>query len=303
MEKINKILKEWRTRVNEIYDFNQRETHAFGNITLAITRFKELASFLMKNEPIMRAWCNEYFEKNRAAIFVTWCGKHFRTWADDKVYYGRSHNNYDPMLSIVQEEWDRVYGDSQEMNFSIARQYVMQLSNMTDIRCCDDPTIIAIHTGLEHNYQWDECQYCEEQEMCWRNNRVARMKSSPHPLLNPDRIFGASYRLKDTNKLQDWVLPKRYSTDLYDETQYLKKMETRRITSKPGQTPLQQMKTIMSQALECGGWRLPFMHFFAIRSDKIPEDIYQIFVELWSGLDMIGPSIRLDLPRMLDLLD
>jgi len=70
---IDPILREWFWRIKQIQDIDDQETVAFGNVSLAVERFQELAEFLQAYLPTMRQWTMNYLDKNRSEILIRYC--------------------------------------------------------------------------------------------------------------------------------------------------------------------------------------------------------------------------------------
>jgi hypothetical protein len=275
---IDPILREWFWRIKQIQDIDDQETVAFGNVSLAVERFQELAEFLQAYLPTMRQWTMDYLEKNRVSIFIQYWGE---------ILQGENlckEERITPHIVQGKQEWDSVFGKDPSTCTSLADSVATENRRISSFSHCDDPTILAIHEGKEHKYscEWFGCDYCEDQERAWGNELHRRLIQSSHPLLNPTMRIGLSYTFReelDCVVVQGKWEPPR-STEERDPFPY----------EKIGQTLIQRFRGLLPTLIR--GWSL---------SDRYEKDTYKQFFQLWRKLDGIMGVIQNDLPILITL--
>lgn len=289
---IESIITEWDVRVKQIMLFTKPETLSFGNVNRAIDRIRSLAQFLQYNEPILREWMMTYLAENRKMIFARWYTEHINRWIQTHT----ERYAYSPVLySSARADWNRVFGQT-DINFEKAEHIAVDVKGKLPLEFCDEPTIIKMHEGKEHKYDWDGCWYCEDQQRAWATCLEKRMKQHMHPLLNGNYQM-IQYR-PEIAVITEWEPPHKweyeYMKEYHDLATYkeyiVKQRET--LTSKPGQTMYQILTEFIPMMFHRGGWLL------SSSSKKSP---YDRFIQLWNTLDLVLFSIRMDIPTLAEL--
>jgi len=275
---IDPILREWFWRIKQIQDIDDQETVAFGNVSLAIERFQELAEFLQAYLPTLRAWMTEYLDKNRSEIFI-------RYWATEIHNHAlRTHLILTPHLQQGIKEWDSVFGKGPASCYDMADQVAKKTRAIWNVSHCDDPTILALHEGKEHKYscEWFGCDYCEDQQCAWEHELMRRLTESSHPLLNPKKQISLAYTFRE--ELDSVVIQPKWEPP--------RSIEDRKPfpDEKCGQTLIQRFRGMLPALIS--GWSL---------SDRYEKDPYKQFFQLWRKLDGIMGVIQNDLPILITL--
>jgi hypothetical protein len=275
---IDPILREWFWRIKQIQDIDDQETVAFGNVSLAIERFQELAAFLQAYLPTLRAWMTEYLDKNRSSIFIRYWGEILH---DEAL---RTHSRINPCVLQAKQEWDSVFGKDPSTCTSLADSVANETRRISTLSHCDDPTILAIHEGKEHKYscEWFGCDYCEDQERAWSSELNRRLTQSSHPLLNPKKQISLSYTFKE--ELDSVVVQQKWEPP--------RSIEERKPfpDEKLGQTLIQRFRGLLPALIS--GWSLAYQY---------EKDPHKQFFQLWKKLDGIMGVIQNDLLLMIDL--
>ena len=292
MDRIEQILAEWQTRVDQIMLFTTPETLSFGNVNRVIARFRALAQFLQHYEPVLREWMMTYLAENRKMIFARWMTEHISRWTE-------SHTEryiWIPVLySNAKTEWDTVFGTT-EFCFNKAEEVARSIRKHIPFENCDDQAIIDIHTGKEHEYDhWDGCWHCDDQERAWCSLLTQRMKQMPHPLLNGN--WQSIMDRLELDVLTDWAPPHKwdyeYVRDYHDLTTYKEYLARERdaLPILAGETMYQTMTKFVPLILRRGGWLL---------HSPSKKTAYDCFVQLWNTLDIVLFTIRLDIPKLVE---
>jgi len=275
---IDPILREWFWRIKQIQDIDDQETVAFGNVSLAVERFQELAAFLQAYLPFMRQWMMNYLDKNRVSIFIRYWGEILQ--AENLS----SKERITPHILQGKQEWDSVFGKDPAVSTALADRVAHETRQISAFSHCDDPTILAIHEGKEHKYscEWFGCDYCEDQERSWSSELHRRLTQSSHPLLNPKKQIGLAYAFReelDRVVVQPKWEPPRSPTE-----------RTPFPNEKIGQTLIQRFRGLLPVLMS--GWSLSYQY---------EKDPYQQFFQLWRKLDGIMGVIQNDLPMLITL--
>lgn len=275
---IDPILREWFWRIKQIQDIDDQETVAFGNVSLAMERFQELAAFLQAYLPTLRTWMMDYLDKNRSEIFI-------RYWATEIHNHAlRTHLILIPHLQQGIKEWDSVFGKDPATCYDLADQVAKKTRAIWNVSHCDDPTIMALHEGKEHHTscEWFGCDHCEDQQRAWEHELMRRLTESSHPLLNHNKRTFLHYRFK--KELDEVVVQQKWEPP--------RSTEPRKPfpDAKQGQTVIQRFRSMLP--IMISGWSL---------SDRYEKDPYKQFFQLWNTLDEIMGVIQTDLLMMIDL--
>jgi len=283
MDQIEVILSEWELRINQIKLFDTPEMLTFGNVNVAVDRFRSLTIFIRHHLPTLREWMNAYLEKNRKQIFIRFCGTQLHEDLLGIIHNGRYQN----LNTLIRDDWDAVFGAT-EARFSVAHHVAEDLNKRISVLDCDDEQILAIHRGQDHTDDWWGCELCDSQKYRWVNELRRRFVESEHPLQNPIyRQHLMKTYATELEQLGDWEPPHSYQQiDLHKSFLQRTYMERKK---KPGQTRNQQMKEMMQYL---GDWSLPY----ASR-----KDAYHRFLQLWDTLDVIPFVIQLYLPDIIEL--
>ena len=285
---LEEVLTEWDNRVNQIKLFNTPEMLSFGNVNVAIERFRGLAQFLQYYVPLLQDWTTNYIKAHRAEIFTWWWMEHINKWV---VSHGDPHSHIKYLHPNAKAEWDNIFGQT-EFCFSIAEQVAKATKEKLPISQCDEPRIVAIHEPYPHKYDWDHCWYCDDQEREWSKELKRRILQSDHPLLNLD--YTVVLNRPELDGLGEWEPPHKWSNEYADVDEYKEYIRIQRSmkTDKPGQTPYQIMKRLVPEMLSHSGWVL---------SHSYKRTPYDRFIQLWNTLDLVLHCIRIDLPRLVEL--
>ena len=275
---IDPILREWFWRIKQINDIDDQETVAFGNVSLAIERFQELAAFIQAYLPTLRAWMTEYLDKNRSEIFIRYWGEILH----DEAF--RTHSRTNPCVLQAKQEWDSVFGQDPASCTALSDRVAKETRKIWNVSHCDDPTILALHEGKEHysSCEWFGCDHCEDQERAWHSELHRRMIQSSHPLLNPKKRVLISYSFR--SELNEVVVQQKWEPPRPTEPRKSFPEE------KCGQTLIQQFRSFLPILID--GWSLSY-HY--------EKDPYKQFFQLWNTLDGIMDIIKNDLLMMIDL--
>jgi hypothetical protein len=275
---IDPILREWFWRIKQIQDIDDQETVAFGNVSLAIERFQELAAFLQAYLPTMRQWTTDYLDKNRVSIFIRYWGEILH---DEAL---RTHSRINPCVLQAKQEWDSVFGKDPAASTALADSVANETRRISALSHCNDPTILAIHEGKEHKYscEWFGCDYCEDQERAWSSELNRRLTQSSHPLLNPKKQISLSYTFRE--ELDNVVVQPKWEPPRSIEER------TPFPDEKLGQTLVQRFRGMLPILIS--GWSLSYQY---------EKDPYKQFFQLWRKLDGIMGVIQNDLLLIIDL--
>lgn len=275
---VDSILREWFWRIKQINDIDDQETVAFGNVSLAIERFQELAAFIQAYLPTLTTWMTDYLDKNRSEIFIRYWGEMIHSEAM------QTHPRVVPRLLQAKQEWDSVFGKDPALCTTLSDRVVKKTREMWNVSNCDDPTILAIHEGKEHysSCEWFGCDHCEEQEHAWHRELIRRMTESSHPLLNPKKRTFLSYHFK--SELNEVVVQQKWEPPRSTEPRKPFPEE------KLGQTIIQRFRSMLPIFID--GWSLSYQY---------EKDPYKQFFQLWNTLDGIMGVIQNDLLMMIDL--
>jgi len=294
------ILQNWTILVEEIDKF--RKDHPFkghnphmNNARRAIFLFHELVDYLTESLPILEQWMNEYLAKNKKEIFLRWWGEHVSKWAEDQLEQFPDRGLY----PNVQEEWDAVFGNNPATCFSLAKSFALELRSKISMKKCDNPTILAIHEGQDHNGDWWGCDLCDEQEHMWKTELMQRLQTCAHPLLNKNRLDYLKWRWPNVS-LEHWSPPHAwgivndrhrrgemcYQLDVY-KAHVMKSAEKKYI--KMGFTRIQAILPFLWDAVGLGELRGPPLNNY----NKQYQKPYEAFVFLWNHLEILPLSIEL----------
>ena len=296
---IVKIVDTWYEKKNDILDFEHSNSPYHHNGLRVLTLFRELAEFVKEHEPTLRSWMMAYLRKNPLHIFAMWWNKHFQTWAIDQVK--ERFPRGPPLHPNIEEQWDSIFGEDQEDRFSVAKRMVDYYHARREVKDCDDVTILAIHEGLECKSDGWDCYYCEPQEHLWAKERVRRIQTCHHPLLNEERCRFLHWCQKAHPELCSWEPPHiwtdKYNNGntqhIYDWNEYKEYLQTNRETrySKTGQTPRQAIKDFLLET-QC------YTGILDISYNRREQKEFNVFYMLWNMLDTIPVTLEYDLKRV-----
>jgi len=282
---IERIISEWEFRIKQINLFNTPEMLTYGNVNVAIDRYRSFVIFIRHYTPILRKWMNQYLVEHRKHIFIKLCGSRLYNELlspiDSTRHYVTSH------YTTAHSEWDAIFGAT-PARFLIAHDAATALYKKIPIVECDIPSIIAIHEGLDHTTDWWGCDRCDTQKDLWSQELTRRFKESEHPLQNPTyrQHMGHTYAT-ELEQLGEWEPPHLW----FDIDSYKQSLQTEYSTyvKVNGQTHFQQMKTLVSSVVRMCG--LP----------DSKKDPYYRFFQLWNKLDIIAFVIQLHTPDIIEL--
>jgi hypothetical protein len=275
LEHVRSVLEEWKYYIHEINQFhNGRSDNYYVEDRIPVL-FRQLASFLQENEPILRDWMMGYVQTYRKEILIRWYITHVSEWAMDQIKRFPKKK----LHPRVAEEWDRLVG---VLPFSTIEKTVKGFHAIRDISHCDVPSIIDIHRGK----RCDDCLccfLCEEEEAEWNNELKQRLKESLSSLLV----------IRDPPDMEDWTPPYSYrdSTGEYiDRNEYKIYLCERRIKKyKPHQSTREMILELIHETMYHSSWTLPHWN---------TTNEYELFLLLWNALDIIRASIRIDITHI-----
>lgn len=288
---IERIIAEWEFRIKQIDLFNTPEMLTYGNVNVAIERFRSFVTFIRYYAPALRDWTNQYLIQHRKHIFIKFCGTRLYNELlgpiDPTRHYVADH------LTTTHSEWDAIFG-STPARFSIAHNAAVALYKKIPMIECDVPSIRAIHEGLDHDTNWWGCDRCDTQAHQWSQELVRRFKESEHPLQNPTYRQHLSHTYaKELEQLGEWEPPHSwFDIDSYKaslQADYVTHVKGDTLGKLLGKTNYQQMKLLVSSIVRLCG--LP----------DSKKDPYYRFFQLWNKLDLISFIIQLHLPDMIEL--
>ena len=282
-----RIISEWEFRIKQIELFNTPEMLSYGNVNVAIDRYRSFVVFIRYYTPILRKWMNQYLVDHRKHIFIKLCGSRLYNELlspiDSTRHYVTDH------YTTAHSEWDAIFGET-PARFSIAHKAALALYNKIPIAECDTPSIREMHEGIDHENSWWGCDLCDMQVYQWKQELTRRFKESEHPLQNPTyRQHMQHTYAKELEQLGEWEPPHLW----FDIDSYKSSLQTEYTTyvksDTSGKTHFQQMKTLVSSVVRMCG--LP----------DSKKDPYYRFFQLWNKLDLISFIIQLHLPDMIEL--
>ena len=299
---VKDILENWTILAEEIDKFCQDHPYKkhnphMNNARRAIFLFYELMDYLTESLPLLEQWMNEYLAKNKKEIFIRWWGEHVPNWAEDQLQRFSDYGLY----PNVQEEWDAVFGENRATCFSLAHSFALELRSKRSMEKCDNPTILAIHEGLDHDGDWYGCDLCDDQEHQWHAELLHRLQTCAHPLLNKNRRTRLLWGW-NKHSLEHWSPPHAwgvihdthrsgemcYQLDVYKAT--IDNSDTKAI--KQGYTRIQAIRPFLWDAFGRGKLQPPFKY------TKQHDKPYESFVFLWNRLGVLPFCIELFTERM-----
>jgi hypothetical protein len=298
---ISTILEEWQSRTDDIDNFKNERSPYHNNGLRVLTLFRTLAAFLQEKEPLLRSWMMSYLNNKRVYIFGLWWNRHFTKWAVNQVE--DTHPEKESLHPAIEDQWNTILGTDHEDKVSVAKRMVEYYHTRQDVKDCDDITIKAIHEGRNCISNGWFCDYCETQELLWKSERVRRIKTCHHPLLNEEQCgYLACYHKEKHPELCSWeplhvwsrtFLSSRTTKYIYDWNEYKDYLQTsrERCYTKTGQTP--------RQAIEDFLWETEY-HTGILNisySTKWHKE-FDVFCKLWNRLDTISVSLEYDLKRV-----
>jgi hypothetical protein len=271
---VDAILSEWELRIAQIKLFDTPERLTFGNVNVAVDRFRSLASFLQYYVPRLREWMNVYLEENRKEIFVEFCGSELHI----QLFNLLDHETIQKHIA----EWDAVFGNT-PICYKNAEEVALEIYRKRPFSECNDTTILAIHEGKECDINpWFGCYLCENQESQWNQLLTRQLEDSNHPLRNSK--LRLNIHVDYSTELEQCVLwtPPRSTSGEYSS-----------LSKKAGQTVFQQMKAMIDHVI--GLWDLSYGPYHKIMP------MYRRFFQVWNTIDRIPRIIQQTLPDIVDL--
>jgi hypothetical protein len=271
MNEIKQICQTWHTYQKEVTGFTSGP-HAY-DISYFIEQVRKLATFLKINLPILHKWTHDYFQANKTAIFI-------RFWRDHLHKYAMGSTELHPQAN----EWDTFFHEPSMLTTVETVKHVWALRPILN---CDDPKILAIHEGKEHNGPFG-CDHCEDQEYYWDLELQRRLKQSDNPLLNPTLPFDPV-----TTVLPDWTLPYIFpysNKKYYNLEEYLEELCQIRVREriKMGRTVREHITNFIWNSFT--QWCMNIWDYQNAKTE------YDFFFLLWNILPIVPSVITMDLP-------
>ena len=272
-KEVTTVLSEWESRIAQIKLFDTPERLTFGNVNIAVDRFRSLASFLQYYVPKLREWKDNYLKAHRKEIFVTFCGT---------ALHAQLFDPKQDSITTERADWEAIFGNT-PISYAIAEEIAIAIDKKRPITACDDPTILEIHQGKECDTEsWLGCYLCETQHIQWNRFLTIQLKDSDHPLRNP-RYLPQVIQQYDTEleNCEGWAPPRPTHKGIEEKC--------RNRERKKGLTVFQQMQDLLHRVLYL--WK-------PMGSNKTMHDR---FFQVWDTIDRIPHVIQLTLPDIIEL--
>jgi hypothetical protein len=263
------IIRQWKKIVDDIKEFEHKNSEHHYVEDRIPPLYRQLASFLQTHEPLLRKWMMDYLEANRKEVLRRWWTTYLIRWSKDQIC-AWSPMNLHPR---VMEDWDRYVGT---VPFSTIHREVMKLYANRDVSYCDVPSILAIHQDKPCDDPMF-CFLCDETHSKWTSELEERLSVIHDTML---------YSYKEPVGIENWTPPHLYVNHL--ELREYKLFLTEEYVSyyQRCATSRQFIETLLLKTIHHDSvWVL---------STWDPCD-YTLFTMLWDKLDSMLFAIKIDM--------
>ena len=295
---MDSLVKEWKRRHEEIFQFEDPKHVYYNNVLRAATAIEEFKVFVDTSVPMIEAWLHSYLTVNRQELYLKFWLRHGCECIDhylDRRCLPDSYPEFSEqwiLPDILQTEKGAVSTSFQEATGAVAEYH-----RRKNIDQCDVPKILEIHKDKKCESNGWFCWTCEDVEFTWDRHLKDKLSASNNIFLNkklhpvfletalpfppnwtpPEKHFDENRGSYGTAKSTVYTTEERMEESVRNRQEY----------QKDGKTPMQCMKEVMHHVKYKKEWRLDY----GMKTE------FEFFVCFWGTLPMIQHAINLDVKR------
>ena len=312
---IKEIIKKWKQLYDLILEnpYDIRNPYPI-NVREVIQKCRNLSKFLESNIEILRQWCVDYLAENRREVWIRFWLNNGTKEISEQIN-GLS-NNFNDIYDIIHpdfcKEWTEYIlnkvpiSKDYDESFKTACQIVKNYHQRRNVEFCDDPEILEIHLKKECNGDGWSCYNCDDLEHTWRNKLKKDIRNVRNIFINLNSQESFIQEVLSSSKFvipDDWSPPKLYSVISKDHRKYIAIytkeeyeeaiIEQRSWYKKEGLTPYKCAENLLFSGIYSSrnmGWYIDSIY-------GNTDTPFQVFLSLWSFLDILPENIKADLQR------
>ncbi len=290
------FVSEYSKRMKEILEFNDKKSVYYSNVIRAIQKCKDMLAWYKENVDKIHTEVDDFLNTNRKEVWLRYFLAHGTKYLENGINdyrYSDTHIHEDFLSS-----WTACIPKDckYNTNFSMAMYSVKRMNDRAK-QTPDDPDILAIHAGKEHEGCWAFCWHCEDMEHAWTEKLRKEVQDTDNIFIKTslqedfikDMLGNEAFSIPDT-----WKPPKFFGTT-YDHDTYFKEiLEYRKDYTRDGQTPVQCMRYVIERI----DW---YEKGWVLRTYPTPKTEYDAFFMLWSRIDTLLEIMEIDVRRCLEI--